>query len=169
MNHTLLLSGSYADGDSSHDQVGCHAGRSRRSRTGRNRRCLNRLPAPRPEKQTTAIQRGARRAWRRHPSSPGGPGGSPVAGPRCRNEGHARQDQYRGKQSHFLLQPVLFTSACSASYATPHPLSPRLTARGERLGSNRGPLPLRGRGDQNGSLSLVEGDGRGEGGARVHA
>jgi len=52
-----------------------------------------------------------------------------------------------------LSASPLFTNACSASSAPPHPV----------------PLPLRGRGDRNGSLSLFDQEGRGEGGACVHA
>src|SRR5438034_1505406 len=49
----------------------------------------------------------------------------------------------------FSLVPI----RCVLILAPPHSLSPRLAARGERLSSNSGPLPLRGRGIQKGSLS----------------
>src|SRR5205823_13211182 len=44
--------------------------------------------------------------------------------------------------------------------APPHSLSPRLVARGERLGSNRGPLPRWGRGmlSRSGGVETAEED-----------
>jgi len=54
------------------------------------------------------------------------------------------------------------------SGAPPHPLSPRLIARSERLGSKGDPLPQRGRGDWADPLTLAEGEGRGEGGFGRH-
>src|ERR1700675_2626581 len=47
--------------------------------------------------------------------------------------------------------------AVPTSCAPPPYLSPRLPARDERLGSNGDPLPLRGRGDREGALSLTGG------------
>jgi len=54
-----------------------------------------------------------------------------------------------------------------ASLARPDLLSPRLTARGERFGSNCDPLPLSGaRGITMTPSPSWEGEGRGEGGLR---
>src|SRR5215470_14986273 len=58
-------------------------------------------------------------------------------------------------------------SLAKGSMISPSLLSPRLVARGERLGSNCGPLPRRGRGMQSTDVGELAGNGRrrGHGGA----
>src|SRR5215471_15120154 len=51
-------------------------------------------------------------------------------------------------------------SLVKASMISPSLLSPRLVARGERLGSNCGPLPWRGRGMQSADVGELAGNGR---------
>src|SRR5262249_31757217 len=93
-----------------------------------------------------------------------------VTGPRRTTPGSSRWPRPRTASAWKLprrarsspASAVLFMRTVATSGVPPHYLSPRLSARGERLGSNGDPLPRRGRGDR--TDSLTEGEGRGEGG-----
>src|SRR5262252_9310610 len=59
-------------------------------------------------------------------------------------------------------------SLVKASMISPSLLSPRLVARGERLSSNCGPLPRRGRGMQSADVGELAGNGGCRGHGRAH-